>query len=86
ELTIGCHGEYEEGFTLAKKLRKKKNGSTEVMSPRILIVDDEEEIRELYSDFLKGRNYRTVLASSYTEMMAALSLTNLGHSTTGIAK
>ena len=62
----------EEGFTIAKKLRKKKNRSTEVMSPRILIVDDEEEIRELYSDFLRGRNYQTILASSYTEMMAAI--------------
>jgi DNA-binding NtrC family response regulator len=62
----------EEGFTLAKKLRNKKNRSTEVMSPRILIVDDEEEIRQLYSDFLKGRNYQTILASGYTEMMAAI--------------
>jgi DNA-binding NtrC family response regulator len=61
-----------EGIAIAKKLKKKKSKVKEKLGPRVLIVDDESEIRELYSDFLKEQNYQTVLADGYKEMMSAI--------------
>jgi len=61
-----------EGNWVAKKLSRKDQFIKPQHSPTILIVDDEIELTEIYSDFLSSHNYKTSIAHNYAEAMAKI--------------
>ena len=61
-----------EGNWLAKKLSQNEVFKKTDSGPTILIVDDEVELAEIYSDFLVAHNYRTLVAHNYQQAMAKI--------------
>jgi DNA-binding response OmpR family regulator len=61
-----------EGNWLAKKLSQNEVFKQTDSGPTILIVDDEVELAEIYSDFLVAHNYRTLVAHNYQQAMAKI--------------
>lgn len=61
-----------EGNWIAKKLIQNITRLKSKHSPTVLIVDDEVELTEIYSDFLLKNNYKTMIAHNFREAMVKI--------------
>ena len=61
-----------EGNWLAKKLSKNISLPKLQYAPTVLIVDDEVELTEIYSEFLMRHNFKTLVAHNFKEALVKI--------------
>jgi len=65
-----------EGNWLAKKLSQNIRPPKSQHSPTVLIVDDEVELTEIYSEFLESHNYKILIAHNFNEALVKIKSCN----------